>query len=46
VRLTDEFVQRARAQQVSEWRDLFQALSDGVVKERRGSRTFRGDVDA
>jgi hypothetical protein len=39
--LTDEFIQGARAQQVSEWRDLLEALSDGVVKERRNSRTFR-----
>jgi hypothetical protein len=33
VRLTDEFVQRARTQEISEWCDPFQALSDGVVKE-------------
>jgi hypothetical protein len=31
--LTDEFVQRARSQEIGEWRDLFQALSDGVVEE-------------
>jgi hypothetical protein len=31
--LTDEFVQRARSQEISERRDLFQALSDGVVEE-------------
>jgi hypothetical protein len=41
VRLTDEFIQGARTQEISEWRDLLQALGDGVVKERRNSRTFR-----
>jgi hypothetical protein len=34
------------SQEISEWRDLFQALGDGVVEERRNSRTFRSDVDA
>jgi hypothetical protein len=44
--LADEFIEGARTQEISEWRDLLQALSDGVVKERRGSRTFRRDADA
>jgi hypothetical protein len=33
VTLPDELVQRARPQEISEWRDLFQALGDGVVEE-------------
>jgi hypothetical protein len=33
MRLADEFVQGAWAQQISQWRGLLQALSDGVVKE-------------
>jgi hypothetical protein len=40
VGLAHEFVERARSKKISEWRDLLQALSDGVVKERRNSRTF------
>jgi hypothetical protein len=33
VGLAHEFVERARSQEIGEWRGLFQALSDGVVKE-------------
>jgi hypothetical protein len=33
VGLTHEFVERARPQEIGEWRGLLQALSDGVVKE-------------
>jgi hypothetical protein len=31
--LAHQFVERARPQKISQWCDLFQALSDGVVKE-------------
>jgi hypothetical protein len=46
LRLAHEFVERARAQKISEWRGLLQALGDGVVKERRNSRTFVGGLES
>jgi hypothetical protein len=39
--LADEFVEGLGTQEIGERGDLLQALSDGVVKERRNSRTFR-----
>jgi hypothetical protein len=40
--LTDDLVECARTEQLRERRRFAQALVDGVVKERRGSRSFGG----
>jgi hypothetical protein len=40
--LTNDLVESARTQQLCERRRFTQAFVDGVVKERRGSRSFSG----
>jgi hypothetical protein len=40
--LTDDLIEGAGTEQLREWRRFTQALADGVVKERRGSRSFGG----
>lgn len=40
--LTDDLIKRAWTEQLRERRRFAQALVDGVVKERRGSRPFGG----
>ena len=44
--LTDDLVEDPGTQQFGERGSLFQALRDGVVKERRNSRAFHDDLYA